>query len=221
MGGRMTSDTMSRAVSFGRFLAVATAALLFCAASTAHADCTENVLDGFNIELGYGESDFGSIGQTFTACQSGVVTSITIHEGDDSTGSDYVLWLAEEMGGPNTDYTGGPPWESFAGPGGGFPQTVTFELTAPFPVTEGTLYRFIFNSPGIIEIRCTTSPPDYPGGLATDNFGTYQAFDLDFEVGIANPPDVPATSTPGLIGLTALLVALASLAVWRKRNREV
>lgn len=219
----MAFHSTSRKVTLGRFLAVTAAALLTSGASTVLADCTENGLDGFNVEFGYGGSGAGSIGQTFTACETGSVTSITIHEGSGSTGVDYDLWLAVEAGGPNTDYTGGAPWEEFAGPGGGFPQAVTFTLATPFPVTAGTVYRFVFNNPGTIAIRCTTAPPDYAGGVATDDFGTYVDYDLDFEVGIAaNPPEVPATSASGLMALSVLLLAaLATRAVWRGRQRGV
>ena len=158
--------------------------MLSVAVPSVQADCIENGLDGFNVEGIYGDGSFGSIGQIFTACETGFVTSVTIHEGELSTGGTYNFWIALEAGGPNVDYTAGVPYEVFTGPVGGFPQTVTFTLNFPFPVTVGTEYRFVFNHPGIIHIRCTTNPNDYPGGAATDDDDIYRSFDLDFEVSI-------------------------------------
>ncbi len=169
---------------------LATVGLLAGAASAQ--TCTENVLDGFNVEFGYGSGGNGlSIGQTFTACGDGLVTTITIHEGDGSTGGPYDLWLAPEIGGGNDAYTVAPPTETIADPGGVFPRFTTLRLQNPFPVTAGSVYRFIVDHAGTIDIRCTNdaAPADYVGGEATDSFGTYDTFDLDFELTIVDNPD--------------------------------
>ncbi len=170
-------------------VAIAVAFVLWPAAKV-HAQpatCIVNGLDGFNVEFPYGSGGNGSsIGQTFTACATGFVESVTIHEGAQSFGGVYDFWIAPEQGGPNVIYTAGAPYETFVGTAGGFPKTTTFYLTEPFFVFAGGEYRFVFNSPGIIDIRCTFSAPqgDYLLGEATDDFGTYAPFDLDFEVGI-------------------------------------
>lgn len=159
--------------------------ILVTGASTAQAQvCTSNVLDGFNVQFTYGGAAAGSIGQTYTACQTGYVTMIRIHEGATSTGGPYSLWLAAEAGGGNTGYTGGPAYAVVPDPGGAFPRITNLAVSPPFPVTGAAAYRFVLNHAGIINIRCTNgpAPSDYPGGEATDDFGTYSTYDLDFEV---------------------------------------
>jgi len=165
--------------------------------------CTENALDGFNVTFAYGSGAGSSIGQTFTACGTGDVTSITINEGAASTAGVYSLWIAPEAGGTNLAYNAGAPYEVIADPGGAFPRFTTLTLTTPFSVTAGIVYRFVLDKlgpPGVIDIRCTnlTAPSDYPGGLATDDSGAYEDFDLDFEVDIAAPatPTATPSATP-------------------------
>jgi len=166
--------------------------------------CTENVLDGFNVEFQYGTGGPAAqtIGQTFTACATGAVTSITVHEGATSTFQDYSLWIAANPGAGvgNGFLTVNPVHEIVPNSGAAYPRTTTLALANPFPVTAGTVYRFVLDKPGgIIAIRCTsgTPPADYLGGEATDDFGTYTAFDLDFEVAIGFEATVSALPDPG------------------------
>ena len=110
--------------------------------------CTENGLDGFTTFFPYGSGGNGStIGQSFTACDTGVVTSITINEHDVSTAGDYLLWMAPESGGANTAYTGGPAMV-IGDPGGAFPRLTTLVLSTPFPVTSGSSHRFVLERLG-------------------------------------------------------------------------
>ena len=185
--------------------------LALCAAATSTANtqtCTENVLDGFSHTL-LGNSNL-AIGQSFLACGSGAVTSLTVHEGFADPGG-YELWLAPEVGGGNLNYIGGAPYETFADPGGAAPRLITFALSTPYPVSAGVQYRFVLRraDAGDVSIfRISFNDPggDYAGGVATDTFQTHPNHDLDFELDIVgiDPWNDLGNGLAGTLGIPLL-----------------
>ncbi|MGB0929497.1 MAG: hypothetical protein ACPGVB_01890 [Chitinophagales bacterium] len=190
--------------------------LLTSTSPSLNAQCTVH-----NADLGTG--DFFSlgtsqVGQTFLACENGVVCSISVGFDDGSQAGDYELYLDTDPGvnnllppiavatlSINNDLVGD--------------QIVIFNLTVPFTVSTGTLYRFALVNTGtsVFGVKLN-NPEDYPDGVFVNVDGSFLANnDLDFEVSInntcptSNPAAIPTLSEWGLLILALLLMTLGTL----------
>ena len=157
-------------------------------------------------------------GQTFTACQDGSITSISVSFRVDGSNSpqagNYELYLGADPG-SLTPLPTTPVSTVVVGVAPINGQPLVFNLSVPFPVlNDGTLYRFeATNTTGSSAFDFIGS--DYPDGVFTNHASSHVSdFDLDFEIQIAvAAAAVPTLGEWGLILLALLLLVfgLASL----------
>lgn len=150
-------------------------------------------------------------GQSFTACQTGQITSIEVDFFQLPTGGTVDLQIQAGLGTITPNYT------QLITPVLG---TNTITLTTPFSVQNGQTYSFSFVGPGHA-LQGTLSDA-YPGGVRfIENSGSVipiPSQELVFEVTIAPPPTtVPTLSQWGLILLALGMVSIGTVVMWRKR----
>ncbi|MEZ4885319.1 MAG: IPTL-CTERM sorting domain-containing protein [Chitinophagales bacterium] len=197
--------------------------VLFCSAlfcsSDLNAQCTVHGVDGGNTSFGLVVGEV--LGQSFQACQSGEITSITIvNEGNPifpSPSGTHELRIAA-ITAPPIAVIGDPVYQTFDTAGGTSDETVTITLNTPFPVTAGNDYAFDITPGGDLSITAQQLPSDEPSGIAYVIFGSFAQFtshDLDFGVAIsaaAGPAAaIPTLSQWGLIILALLLMTAGTL----------
>lgn len=128
-----------------------------------------------------------SIGQSFTACQTGFVTSVSFNVYQAVTGPlDMELQAGTTIGPQSTPQS----VSVVVGPN-------TIVLDTPFPVTNGTLYSFgLKPTSGILIVRESTGNPYAGGGYIEFDGTTYlpPGSDLSFTVQIVTDI-VPARPT--------------------------
>ena len=186
--------------------------------------CTVHGRDGVSTEIMIVFAAGEYAGQTFIACQTGEITSIT-----------FDLNTSTQVGtnnfrlGPSTNLptvadvlVAGTVLETFTNVAGA--QTITITLTTPFPVTNGNIYAFELEHGGggagnLFIDRNNTD--DYADGIAyQDNGGGFATTtgDFDFGVMISGDPKVPVP-TLGEWSLIALTLKLLTFGVVAIRER--
>lgn len=191
--------------------------------SFANAQCTEHAVDGGNTALFWNSSSGQRIGQTFTACETGEIVSITIGLRADGTFTNrglYELYVSDlPLGTPPLTLIPGSPVATKTLVNYNADRTITYTLTDPFPVVaDGTTYRFEHRNSNTIQSTATQrggGGADYADGTAYQTFGTGSVendIDLDFEVNIVPPPPpVPTMGEWGLLILALLLMTCGTL----------
>lgn len=173
--------------------------------------------DGIVSQATCGGTDI--VGQTFMPCQDGVVTSISVtHSTQWCTpeAGTYDLYIAEDPG-SGTPIPATPVASVTLASNASNLQVSTFNLTTPFAVETGTLYRFVIeNDGGASEMNFRGDNNDYPDGTFINVNNNYSpSTDLDFEVQIQPNLEVPTLSQWGLINL-ALLLMIGGVVYLRK-----
>ncbi len=119
------------------------AAVLSLSSLLARADCVEsNITSGNN-----GIANPEGVGQSFVACETGVINSIRVwvrggtQASQPTVAGEYNFYLAQDPG-PGVPLT--VPYQTVSIPGGVVEpaQAVDIVLDPPFAVTQGVLYRF-------------------------------------------------------------------------------
>jgi len=131
-------------------------------------------------------------GQTFTACQTGEITSISINMDVVNLYQGTMnLWLSEEPGN-SLKLDGLPVYQTFEVTAANFQGPVAINLDTPFPVINNNIYRLEFAPVGngfaqgapIVTARvdARNKGNNYSGGTWTQNgtYGTVQ--DLNFSM---------------------------------------
>lgn len=189
-----------------------------------NAQCTT---PSFGVVAEYGsftEFSMSSIGQTFTACQDGEITSISIRISSSNTYSGSVnLYLGDEPGDGGTKLEDGSPYTSFPILSGG--QVVVIDLSSnPFAVLNGQVYRLELERNAVsgnnIRVDLQNAGPEGPylEGDYVTNGGAYQAFrDINFAVSITNPAPIPTLSDWGIIILSFIMLILGLVTVRQKQ----
>ena len=188
------------------------------------AQCTINQLDGETNLIGIPPDSPIRAAQSFTACQDGQITTISLNLAGTFTGT-FDLYLGIHPG--NSDQLTSAPIATTTSDG--ISPVITFDIPTPFPVSDdGTLYIFevdLRSNSGIDFgwVVSLTNTSDYPDGEAF----RFNDRDLDFEIEIApiaimNP--VPTMSQWGLIIFGLLIVNLSlifQLQLYPKQLREI
>ncbi|MEQ8819622.1 MAG: hypothetical protein RLY93_05210 [Sumerlaeia bacterium] len=158
------------------------------------------------LESGAGTSSGTSLGQSFTAGATGLLTQVDIQQRADSTATSGTLNIYEGYGTEGTLLAS----QSFTIVTG-VEQFEEFVLNSPPPVTAGQVYTFQFNSSGD-EFRLSRNTGDaYPGGQIV-NFPVGSSLDLLFRtyvltsatrVGINTDSPSTALDVTGTVTATA------------------
>ena len=198
------------------------------AATVATADCTMQ-LAGFAAEqdVSYTLNDNNGApdGQTFTACENGVVTSVAIKM---DTFNDYTglidLWVGLEPGDGNN--LTGPVYQQFEVTAENMTGVAEVRLSPPFPVEAGTIYRVEFDLPddndfAFIDANAFTGDL-YPEGVGVEA-GIYDSIanvgveaDMNFSIRIERPAAAVPVMSP--FGTALLVFALIALMFARRRR---
>ncbi len=173
--------------------------------------CSINGIDSNGTGLGSGPGNV-LFAQTFVACETGVVTSVSFRNHTNGTAGTNNFKIGTSTN-PPSSLLGGGVYQTFASNGGG--ETITITLSTPFAVTSGSVYVFEVQSTTNSLNLAAVSTSDYAdGSLYFDNGGGFNAlsnsYDLDFSVEISSV-DVPTLSQWGLIILALLLMTLGTL----------
>ncbi len=199
---------------------------LFITPQYIHSQCPVHNIGTFDITGNFAETGF-KIGQTFTACQTGNITSISLGFGSGLVASTNNNLRIQAITPPLSSTLSSTAHQTFNLTSGA--QTVVITLNSPFPVVAGNDYAFeIENSAGTSWDLQMNSIDDYTDGYlyqhtngSFNDFG--QAADLDFEVNIqpsSSNPEVPTLSEWGLIILALLLMTLGALYLVQPRFRS-
>ncbi len=200
-----------------------------------HAQCSVHTIGTSNFD---GEWDaLGDIaGQTFQACQTGDITSISIGLGGDAVANTNNILRIGAITPPVSSVMGIGTYQTFNTPSGA--GTLVITLSTPFPVIAGNNYAFeVENGGGNDWNFLLSTANDYADGNLYQDvpaFGGFNSFsgapnaDLDFEVNIqpssSSSTDVPTLSEWGLIILALLLMTLGTLYLvqpnWRESRLE-
>lgn len=159
-------------------------------------------------------------GQTFKATSTGNITTIAIKmNGSNGYTGTLQMWLAADPGDGNK--IGGTPYQTAGITASNQAGVVTFNMTTPFPVTNGTLYRMEFDPAGAgVASFDASDTGTYADGIGTDN-GNYDTFDnrdLNFSITISAPVAsivVPTFSQWSLIVFGLLIVNLGLFWMYR------
>ncbi len=190
-----------------------------------NAQCTIAVTS--SSTTGQGVSTIGHIvGNTFQACETGSITRLTINFGVSTGTTDpgtHELRIGSTTEPPTTT-VGGSVYQLF-NTGSGV-QTVTIDLTNPFPVVAGNQYAFDVTAGSDLYFILDDSP-DIPNASFYSHFGvslfTIPTSNLEFTVQIV-PAPVPTLSEWGLIILALLLMTFGTLYLvqpnWRGRFEQ-
>ena len=167
-------------------------------------------------------SDFSTwtlAGQTFTANTTGNVTSISVGVGSKTVAGTHEFRISGSTN-PPTSEIGGVAYQTFTTSGGA--ETVTINLSLPFPVIASTIYAFDITFGDTYHPLSTnlSQGSDYDGGQYYQLFGSFSTFstfntDNNFEVCISpassGAADVPTLSEWGLLILALLLMTLGTV----------
>ena len=171
-----------------------------------------------------------SFGQTFIACQTGVIRSISVKLneagglGDPNAYSGQVnLWLAAEPGENNT-IDGDPPYQIFEILNSNLTGVVEIPLNNPFSVISGNEYRMEFQKTGmgtmIFDFNNNMMAPNidtYPQGRVVGSAGVYlDRGDLNFNIRIETPDSIPTMSQWGIIILLMLMIIMGVIGLNQK-----
>ncbi len=194
--------------------------VLFCS-SDLNAQCTVHEFTDDGIGFVTTFPGF-TIGQTFQACESGEVTSITFKHDDTQILPGTHEFRIAAITAPPTALISGPVYQTFDASGN--PEILTITLNPPFAVTAGNDYAFELTAGSDSRLNIliyNDLPDDYPNGFlyvnALGSFDTTnQLVDMDFEVVIspaANPAaaEVPTVGEWGLLILALLFMTLGTL----------
>ncbi len=156
-------------------------------------------------------------GQIFTACEDAEIISlsVTANQVSPSGSGTYDLYIDVEPGNGMSIPTTTPvaTLNFISNPGS--LEVITFTLATPFPISNGTVYRFFIDFPANNFLRLQTGN-DYAGGdFVADNSTHVVGTDLDFQINTqapsASPAGIPTLSEWGLIILALLLMTLGTL----------
>lgn len=186
---------------------------------TVYGQCTVYGTDlGTNLGASFA-ANFGSEdGQSFTACLSGNITSISIRTDDNNTYAGSVnLWIVPGTPANGAAFPGFPVYQTFNVAAGG--NIVTINLNTPFPVVAGDVYSIGFGRPtaGADFFRVNVSTVNsYFGGLALGTGGPNATADINFSVTIVDT-SIPTLSQWGLIIFGLLVLNLGLVFVYKKQ----
>lgn len=191
--------------------------LLFIFSASLQSQCTVHTRDGGDFSSGLCPANT-PMGQTFTACSNGFVTSISLTHsqsflGDIGSAGTYELYMTVEPGAglavtaTHIVATEVVPTTPTVG------QVLTFNLTAPFPVqNDGTLYRFVATNTTGGSVLAFQTGDDFAGGGVMDHANNFiAAQDIDFGMVIDPGNLVPTLSEWGLIILALLIMNIIML----------
>ncbi len=155
-------------------------------------ECTISALTGGD-NVGDGHT---TVGQTFLACQDGEITSVSVSAsgqgGKPTAASTYHLYLELEPGSGTPINTTSLASVIIPAPLSS-EEEIMFNLNTPFPVDDGTAYRFVvaFEAGGQIRLSYNSGGNEYTDGHFVEGDSDYWTNgDLDFQVNIG-----PSTST--------------------------
>lgn len=187
-----------------------------------NAQCTVHGVGTENSGVDLGAGDF--LGQTFEACQTGEITSISLALAPDNVAGTHNLRIGASPN-PPTALLGGAVYQTFTTAGGA--ESLTITLGTPFPVIAGNTYAFEFELGANMSALAGFNIPggDYPDGNVYQ-FGTSdmvfidfdRLIDLDFEVAIAPPVAVPTLSQWGLFFLSLLILTFGTVVLRREKT---
>ncbi len=151
----------------------------------------------------------GQVGETFLAFQDGEISTIEVGFETGGDAGTYELYVGTGGGGSLLPAVVVASVVFAVAPITG--QVLILNLTTPFPVVNGTMYRFAIDNTGgnaNFDGHFIAGGAHYPHGDFTFNTGTNTSFDLDFKVQIqaANTPPDPNISTLSEWGLTVLVL---------------
>ena len=163
------------------------------------------------------------VGQTFTACQSGIITEISFEKMNFSIlphnpHPNATLFIENGIadGGqglnPSADYS-----QSISIPNG--TATVSLELTTPFPVTSGQKYTFYLQTDkavaGGFSFNSTRSDAYPDGARWFNNTESSNGWDIQFSVTIIDRPAsaIPTMSQWAIILFGTFILLLGSFAI--------
>lgn len=193
-------------------------------------DCLVNQIHTLN-NGNFDANTSNANGQTFTACEDAEIISLSVTANSTSgpgpsPAGTYDLYIDVDPGSGMSIPTTTPvaTLNFISNPGS--LEVITFTLATPFPISDGTLYRFFIDFPANNFLRLQTGN-DYTGGnFVADNLSLSASVDLDFQINTqppsATPPatDVPTLSEWGLIILALLLMTLGTLYLVQPNFRE-
>lgn len=201
-------------------------ALLCLSPQYTYAQCTIHTRDNGLANL---VTNNASLGQTFLPCADGEITSISVTAiqnqitGPAFAGT-YELYIAVEPG--TTIAIPATPVASLNFPSApGDLEVLTFTLSTPFPVSSGTLYRFVVdNTSADTRLRFTSN--EYAGGALVIGSSVHANLnDLDFEIIIqpsstSSSAEVPTLSEWGLIILALMLMTAGTLVLVQPKTES-
>ncbi|MGB0932544.1 MAG: IPTL-CTERM sorting domain-containing protein, partial [Chitinophagales bacterium] len=165
-------------------------------------------------------SSFSIVGQTFEACQTGEITSVSFGFSSGTLASTHNLRIGPSINTPTTTLGTGI-YQTFSTSGG--TENVIINLNTPFAVNAGTIYAVEFEAVPFnsIDIKYASSN-DYPTGqYYDDDTGSVTSLDYDFGVTIqpSSTPTVPTLSEWGLIILALSFMTLGTLYLLQPKFR--
>lgn len=173
-----------------------------------HSQCTVNALNsGSAIGKVSKVSLTDPFWQSFIPCQTGEITSISFRLASSSLAGTNELYIVSNI-------VPLPPLiQTFTNAGGA--ETITINLTTPFPVNSGTSYFFGLLQGVQLDLQ-VRDPNSYLDGTLVGN-----SADLNFELQIG-PSSVVATPVPtvGQWGLIILGIILISISVVTIQSKE-
>lgn len=159
----------------------------------------------------------GEDGQTFTACGTGNITSISIRMDINNTyNGNMNLWI---LNGSVPGFNSSTPYQQFMTSGTG---VITIPLNTPFPVIAGNIYTVGFgavgagNNPVIDAHQIAPNGPYFDGQLIL-NGALFAASDLNFSVTISPGNPIPTLSQWGLLIFGLLVLNLGLVFVYKKQ----
>lgn len=188
----------------------------FLSFTTSNAQCTIHGTDLGAEQNSSNAAGLGTeLGQTFTACETGNLTEISIRVKSSNTYSGAVnLWLIDGAAANGGVFSGLPVYQTFNVGAGDV--IVKINLSTPFPVVAGNMYSLGYGStvasPGVsFDDNDTTAPGTYTGGEYLTRTSADAARDLNFSATIspvvATAP-IPTMSQWGLLIFGLLILNL-------------